>query len=92
MGLIIQVSKVSRAQTSNEYPFEVKSAPTVSPHLDKIKFGKPSELPLWVYIMDERVIRTPEISKLIKELRGGSLIEPSFNINCCYVLNYGSWN
>ena len=74
MGLPIPV-QVARAQTSNEDPFEVKSAPTVSPRLDKIRFVKPSELPLWVYIMDERVIRTPEISKLIKELRGGSLID-----------------
>jgi hypothetical protein len=74
MGLPIPV-QVARAQTSNEDPFEVKSAPTVSPRLDKIRFVKPSELSLWVYIIDERVIRTPKISKLIKKLRGGSLIE-----------------
>lgn len=65
MGLPIPV-QVTRVQTSNEDPFEVKSAPTVSPRLDKIRFVKPSELPLWVYIMDKQVIRTPEISKLIK--------------------------
>lgn len=74
MGLPIPV-QVTRVQTSNEDPFEVKSAPTVSPRLDKIRFVKPSELPLWVYIMDKQVIRTPEISKLIKQLRGGNLIE-----------------
>jgi hypothetical protein len=50
-------------------------APTINPRLDKIRFVKPSELPLWVYIMDEQFIRTPGVSKLIKELRGGSLIE-----------------
>lgn len=65
MGLPIPV-QVTRVQTSNEDPFEVKSTPTVSPRLDKIRFVKPSELPLWVYIMDKQVIRTPEISKLIK--------------------------
>ena len=50
-------------------------APTVNPRVDKIRFVKPSELPLWVYMMDEQVIKTPEISKLIKKLRGGNLIE-----------------
>jgi hypothetical protein len=74
IGLPIPV-QVTRAQISNKDAFEVKSAPTFNPRLDKIRFVKPSELPLWVYIMDERVIRTPEISKLIKKLRGGSLIE-----------------
>ena len=66
---------MTRAQITNKDAFEVKSAPTVNPRLDKIRFVKPSELPLWVYIMYERIIRTPEISKLIKELRGGSLME-----------------
>ena len=74
IGLPIPV-QVTRAQISNKDAFEVKSAPTFNPRLDKIRFVKPSELPLWVYIMDERVIRTPETSKLIKKLRGGSLIE-----------------
>ena len=52
MGLLIPV-QVTRAQTTNENPFEVKSALTVSPRLDNIRFVKSSELPLWVYIMDE---------------------------------------
>jgi len=39
----------------------------------KIKFIKPRELPLCIYMMDEQFLRTPNISKLIKELRGGSL-------------------
>jgi hypothetical protein len=51
----------------------MKTTPTVSPRLDKIRFVKPSELPLWVFMMDKQFIRTPEVSKLIKELRGGSL-------------------
>ncbi len=50
-------------------------APIINPRLDKIRFVKPSKLPLWIYIMDEQFIRTPKVSKLIKELRGGSLIE-----------------
>ena len=74
MGFPIPV-QVTRPQISNKDEFEVKSAPTVRPRLDKIRFVKFSELPLWVYIMDEQVIRTPEVSKLIKELRDGSLIE-----------------
>ena len=51
----------------------MKTTPTVSPRLDKIRFVKPSELPLWVFIMDKQFIRTFEVSKLIKELCGGSL-------------------
>jgi hypothetical protein len=40
---------------------------------DKIRFIKPRELPLCIYMMDEQFLRTPKISKLIKELRAGSL-------------------
>lgn len=49
-------------------------ASTVNPRLDKIRFPKPSELPLCVYMMDERFIRTPEVSEMIRKLRGGSLL------------------
>ena len=47
--------------------------PTINPRLDKITFIKLNELPLWVYMMDEQFIKTPQVSRLIKELRGGSL-------------------
>ena len=50
-------------------------APTVNPRLDKIRFIKPRELPVCIYIMDKRFLNTPEVSKLIKKLRGGSLTE-----------------
>ena len=32
---------------------------------DKIKFAKPNELTLLIYMMDERFIRIPEVNKLI---------------------------
>jgi len=41
---------------------------------DKITFIKNRELPLCIYMMDERFLGTPEVSKLIKKLRGGSWI------------------
>jgi len=62
----VQIVRLHQPSYKTEY--QVKTAPTFNLRLDKIRFVKPSELPLWVYIMDERVIRTPEISKLIKEL------------------------
>ena len=50
-------------------------APTVSPKLDKITFIKYRELPVCIYLMDERFLKTSEISKLINKIRGGGLIE-----------------
>ena len=66
-------------------------APTINPRLDKIRFVKPSELPLWVYIMDEQFIRTPEVSKLIKELRGGSLTPALIGNVIFLAVLYGIW-
>ena len=40
----------------------------------KITFIKPRELPICIYMMDEQFLRKPEVSKLIKKLRGGSWI------------------
>ena len=50
-------------------------APMINPRVDKIRFVKPSELRLWIYIMDEQFIRTSKVNKLIEKLRGGNLIE-----------------
>lgn len=66
-------------------------APTINPCLDKIRFVKPSELPLWVYMMDEQFIRTPEVSKLIKELRGGSLTTMFIGNAIFLAVLYGIW-
>lgn len=66
-------------------------APTINPRLDKIRFVKPSELPLWVYMMDEQFIRTPEVSKLIKELRGGSLTTTLIGNAIFLAVLYGIW-
>ena len=74
MGLPTPV-QVTRAQTSNEHPFEVKSAPTVRPRLNKIRFLKPMELPYGFISWMSKLSEPPEISKLIKELRVGNLIE-----------------
>lgn len=39
---------------------------------NNIRFIKSGELPLCIYMIDEQFLRTPKISKLIKELRDGS--------------------
>jgi len=66
-------------------------APTVNPRLDKIRFIKPSELPLCVYMMDEQFLRTLKVGKLIKELRGGSLTYALIGNVVFLVVLYGVW-
>jgi hypothetical protein len=58
---------------------------------DKIKFIKHRELPLCIYMMDEQFLRTPKISKLIKELRGGSLTTSLIGNAVFLVVLYGVW-
>jgi hypothetical protein len=48
---------------------------TVSPKLDKITFIKFRQLPVCIYMMDERFLKTSEATKLVNKIRGGSLIE-----------------
>ena len=66
-------------------------APTVNPRLDKIRFIKPSELPLCVYMMDEQFLRTPKVSKLIKELRGGGITSLLIGNAVFLAVLYGVW-
>lgn len=53
----------------------MKVAPRVSPNFDKISFSKYRELPVCIYMMDERFLKTSEASKLINKIRGGNLFE-----------------
>ena len=89
MGL--RPAPVIRVQPAYEHPFEVKIGPTVSPRLDKIRFVKPSELPVCIYMMDKRFLNTPEVSKLIKELRGGSLTTVLIGNAIFLTVLYGIW-
>ena len=66
-------------------------APTINQRLDKIRCVKLNELPLLVYMMDEHFIRTPEVSKLIKELRGGSLTIGLIGNAIFLAVVYGIW-
>jgi hypothetical protein len=58
---------------------------------DKIRFIKPREFPLCIYMIDEQFLRTPKISKLIKELRGGSLTTSLIGNVIFMVVLYGVW-
>lgn len=58
---------------------------------DKITFIKHRDLPLCIYMMDQRFIRTPEVSKLIKELRGGSWSTALLGNTVFLVVLYGIW-
>lgn len=62
-------------EPSYNYRSEMKSAEIVSPKLDKITFIESRELPICIFMMDERFLKTSATSKLIKKLRGGGLIE-----------------
>jgi len=74
IGLSVPPTQVVKFEPNYKHTDEIKVAPTISPKLDKITFIKYRELPICIYMMDERFLKTSEISKLIKKLRGGSLI------------------
>lgn len=75
MGSSIPPTPVVRVQPNYKHTYEMKVAPTVSPKLDKITFIKYRELPVCIYMMDERFLKTSGARKLINKIRGGSLIE-----------------
>jgi hypothetical protein len=75
IGLSMPPGPVVRVQPNYKDTYEMEIAPTVSPKLDKITFIKSRELPVCIYMMDERFLKTSEVSKLINKIRGGSLIE-----------------
>ena len=68
MGLSIPAAPVVRIQPSYRHSSEMKTAPTVSPKFDKITFIKYRELPVCMYIMDERFLKTSETRKLINKI------------------------
>jgi nitrate reductase NapE component len=75
MGFSVPPTRVERVQRDYNYKSEVKVAPTVKPKLDKITFIKYRDLPVCIFMMDERFLQTSEASKLINKIRGGGLIE-----------------
>jgi hypothetical protein len=76
IGLSLPPSQIVRVhKPSYDYRSEIKIAKIVSPKLDKITFIKSRELPICIYMMDERFLKMSETSKLIKKLRGGGFIE-----------------
>ena len=75
MGLSISPTPVVRVDPNCKHTYETKVAPTVSPKLDKITFIKYRELPVCIYMMDERFLKTPDTIRIINRIRGGSLIE-----------------
>lgn len=43
----------------------LESAPIINPRLDKVELIKPGELPLWIYLMNDKFVRSPKINQLI---------------------------
>nr|UZC30166.1 hypothetical protein [Entomoneis sp.] len=75
IGLLTPPTPVVRVQPNYKDTYETKVAPTVSPKLDKITFIKYRELPVCIYMMDERFLKTSATSKLINKIRGEGLVE-----------------
>ena len=73
--LSMPAAPVVRVQPNYKDTYEMKVAPTVSPKLDKITFIKSRELPVCIYMMDERFLKTSGTIKLINKIRGGGLVE-----------------
>ena len=53
----------------------MKVATTISPKLYKITFLKYRELPVCIYMIDDRFLKMSETCKLINKIRNESLIE-----------------
>lgn len=74
IGIPLRVSSVpeiNRPVTQHSYQY----APTVIPKLDKVTFSNYTQLPTFLYLIDDKFIKTPQIHKLITKLRGGSSLE-----------------
>ena len=69
IGLSMPPPPVVKVQPNYKDTYEMKVAPTVSPKLDKITFIEYRELPVCIYMMDERFLKTSEASKLINKIK-----------------------
>lgn len=96
LGILILFSGMGNADAMGLTP--IHQAPIMKSN-SRIKSTKfvPSNVRLnsnlvnYVYMMDEHFIRTPEVSKLIKELRGGSLITMLIGNAIFMAVLYGIW-
>lgn len=86
IGLSLPIGPVVIVQPNYKDTYEMEVAPTVSPKLDKITFIKYRELPVCIYTMDERFLKTSEASKLINKIRGGGLIEAAAALVLIFVI------
>ena len=69
----------------------LSTAPIIFPRVDKIRFRKVPELPLCIYVMDKNFLVRPEISKIIREMRGGSWATALIGNTICLAVIYGIW-
>jgi hypothetical protein len=58
---------------------------------DKISFIRPRELPICIYLIEDRFLSTPEVSSMIRKLRGGSLSTALIGNAICLAVLYGIW-
>lgn len=78
MGMAIQpITQPIEIVRPNPYQNQVKveSARVIVPKFQKIKFVADNQLPLYIYLVDDRIISKPVIAKAIQQLRGGVYIE-----------------
>ena len=58
---------------------------------DKISFIRPRELPICIYLMDDRFLSTTEVSSMIRKLRGGSWSTALIGNAVLLAVLYGVW-
>ncbi len=72
IGLPMPPAPVVRVQPSYQYDSNVQIAKVISRKKDLIVYKSPKEILFFMYLTDPRLSSNQEVSKLVKELRGGS--------------------
>jgi hypothetical protein len=75
IGLSIILTPITRLQPSCERPFEVKSAKIIARKNDRIAYESNRKILYLIYLTDTRVSSNEQVLKIVKDLRGGGLLE-----------------
>ena len=77
IGVSAPVRRIEIVQANYQdiYVYVLKAVPQIIPKVDKITFSGYNELPLYIYMLDGRVLKTASSMQLINKIRGGSLVE-----------------
>ena len=98
IGLTMPPAPVVRVQPSYQYDSKVQIANVIPRKKDLIVYKSPKEilfgelsLPTYIYLMDDKFLRRPEISSIIRELRGGAWSTALIGNTIFVAVLYGIW-